>query len=224
MRFALLATSSLIALALASYACSSSDDKATTTPDAGKTTGTSSSSGSKGDDDDVTSSSGNTSSGNSSSGSSSGASSSGDSGTSSSGSTSGSTTSSSGSPVDGGDTAGTKCLTGDQLETAADNGTQANAQVLTATTGTATTSFCGRITAGDTDFWTYTFTVDGTFSYSSNASFSATAPTITIITGGEEFPFNAVPSGKIKSGQAVVFKITGATAVDYHVSFNVTKT
>jgi hypothetical protein len=66
--------------------------------------------------------------------------------------------------------------------------------------------------------------VDGTFSYSASASFSATAPEITIITGGEEFPFNSVPQGKIKSGQAVIFKITSATAVDYHISFNVTKT
>jgi hypothetical protein len=115
-------------------------------------------------------------------------------------------------------------VTNDQLEGAADHSTEGAAQVLTATSGTAKTGFCGKLGAGETDYWSYTFTVDGTFSYSLGGSFSATKPTITIITGGEEFPFDAVPQGKIKSGQAVVFKITSDHAVDYHVSFDVTKT
>ncbi|MFO0738670.1 MAG: hypothetical protein U0270_22425 [Labilithrix sp.] len=231
MRFALLATTSLIALALASYACSSSDDnKGATTPDAGKPSTSSSSSGSSGDDDDSTSSSGGeTSSGTASS---SGSTSSG--GNTDGGSTTSSSSgSTSGAPFDAGPTPttpegqttpGTLCEASDQKETTPDNFTPEKAVALTTTTGTAKTAFCGSIegTNDTIDYFTYTFNVTGAFSFSASAKYSAAAPKVTLIVEGVEYAFGAA-NIPVKSGKPVLFKITNATKVDYRINFDVTQ-
>ena len=236
MRYALLATSSLVLLALTSYACSSSDDpKTTTTPDAGKSSsGTSGNGTGTGDDDDNTSggtSSGGTSSGDgtssggtSSGGTSSGGTSSGDGGT--SGTTSSSGTVDAGPKVDGGATAGTLCVEANEQEkdNAADD-SQATAQTLKPIVAPGMSSFCGRIeSATDVDYYTVSYSgVDFStqkFSGSFDVTGNPSPITIKIITGGKEYGF--ADNGIVYSSP-VVFKVTGTAQGDYRVSWGIVK-
>lgn len=210
MRFALFASSLLVALAVGSYACSS-DDKTTPTIDAGSKATSSSSTSSSGDDDD---SPGTSSSSSSTSGSPS------DGGSTSSTTSSGGSVPDSGALVDAGG-AGVYCTEASIVEnTGVENDTAGAPQVIPAVVGPATTTFCGRIeTVGDVDYWQYTFTQAGsghihTYSQQSNGV------TVTGTVDGTDFTFANIP---YVTGKPYLFKIAGTAAKsDYRVTVEIT--
>jgi hypothetical protein len=212
MRFALVAGSSSLLIALATFACSSSSPPAesneaeqatpketTDTPPA--TDDTTPSNHNSNDNGNASSSGGTVPDG-------------GDGGNNTS--SSGGTTSSGGTPIDGG-AAGTKCVSGSVQESEA-NDDVGTADEMPGQTGT----FCGRIGANtDVDFISFTLPANAK-SLSMSQSTTSGAIKIEPTADGEAFSFSG--TYPFKPGKKYVIKVsTTAGALDYRIGVNITQ-
>jgi hypothetical protein len=95
--------------------------------------------------------------------------------------------------------------------------------VLTTTTGTADTTFCGRISdANDHDFWSYTFNITGGGSFTSSLT-SSTTPGVTVkvsVNGGAAVDFASLSD--FEPGKPYVFDVSHpAGAADYRITMSI---
>lgn len=233
MRKAILATSALVAFALATYACGSDDDTNSSipsNPDSGKTSSGSSGKTSSGTSGDGTSSG---TSGTSSSGTS-GTSSSGTSGTSGLGTTGGvpplpdsGTVADASSITDSGipdasesdGAAGALCQVG-SIQESETNDTEATADVITGDNA----KFCGSASTSDTDYITFTLPIDA-----NSLNLAINTSDVLLVEGtvdGQKFAATGQDAGNaipfVPGGKYVLKATTTVAKADYIVQVNIT--
>ena len=234
MRRALLATSAIVAFALATYACGGDDDTNSDVPAPGKDAGKTSSSGNSSSGNSSSGSSGSTSSGSTSSGSTSSGS--------TSGSTSGNTSNGGVPPVDDAGSvkdgsaitdsgtpdanesdgsAGLLCQVG-SIQESEPNGGDGNADEITGDHA----KFCGTVSTSDNDTITFTLPVDASgFSIAVNTS--AALQLEGTVNGGQPFVLTGADAGSaipfVAGGKYLLKATTTVAKSDYIIALDITR-